>query len=85
MKNKKIDIERNIVEIIRNITNKSIKDRTTNLFEDIDVFEILYILVELERKMHITMGDLFENSDYTVMTIENLTEKIYLNDKLTLV
>lgn len=74
-------------ELLRTIIEEhlglKIDDMDKNLFDDFAAYELLYIVEPIEDIFRIPIAQLLEGSDYSVMTVNNLAEKIgaILNDK----
>lgn len=69
--------------IIENHMGLKVRDMDKNLFDDFAAYELLYIVEPIEDTFQIPIAQLLEGSGYSVMTVNNLAEKIgaVLNDK----
>ena len=52
-------------------------DRQTNILGIMAAYDVLYIISLIESALHITAAKLFETLQYTDMSIDALTNKIY--------
>lgn len=74
---RKDTVENRIVDIIQKRLGKEIKDLSANIFSQrVTSFEFLYVVKDLETEYDITAEDIFSGSDYTIMTLNHLSEKI---------
>lgn len=65
----------------RNFNQMSINYKS-NLFEyDIDAFQLLYFAMDIEKKFDVCIEKIFDKTNYTFLTIDNLSEKIYEQKK----
>ena len=54
----------------------------SNLFEyDIDAFQLLYFAMDIEKNFDVCIEKIFDKTNYTFLTIDNLSEKIYEQKK----
>ena len=61
----------------RNFNQMSINYKS-NLFEyDIDAFQLLYFAMDIEKNFDVCIEKIFDKTNYTFLTIDNLSEKIY--------
>ena len=52
-------------------------DRQTNILGIMAAYDVLYIISFIESALHITAATLFETLQYTDMSIDALTNKLY--------
>ena len=65
----------------RNFNQMSINYKS-NLFEyDIDAFQLLYFAMDIEKTFDVCIEKIFDKTNYTFLTIDNLSEKIYEQKK----
>lgn len=75
---RKDTIENRIADIIQKRLQKEIKDYSANIFsQGVTSFEFLYVVRDLEAEFDVSAADIFAGSDYTIMTLNHLSEKIY--------
>lgn len=52
-------------------------DGEKNILDEVPAYHLLYLVKPIEEIFQISMQELFENSDDSMMTINALTEKIW--------
>ena len=82
--NTRESIETAIRDAIEDVTGKSTIEKDTNLVykgSGIAPVNFLYIFDIVEKKLCLSVFDIFKTHSYQVMTIENLVEAIYRLEK----
>ncbi|TGY91102.1 hypothetical protein E5329_22720 [Petralouisia muris] len=71
------NIEKFLKDTIKKYTDIQVEDIDKNLFTlGVMPLEFLYVINEIEKKYEITIKDLLHNSDYSILSIHNLSIKI---------
>ena len=73
-------IRKALVNILNEVTDvKDVGEDTILVSENVGIFpaDFIYIFDALERELSLPVFKIFENSNYSVMTVKNLTEAIY--------
>lgn len=72
------NIEKFLENTIRKYTGVQITDKDKNILgAGVMPLEFLYVINEIEKTYGVVVKDLFRDEDYTLMSIHNLSEKIY--------
>lgn len=71
------DITIKLIEIIENAINYKIYDKDKNFFDDLPAYNLLYIVEPIEKVFRIPISDIVMYSDYNVMSVNNLAQKIF--------
>ena len=77
--NKKI-LQSLITEVIYEVSNISLDSMDINLLDsrlNMKPSDFIYIFDILEKKTGLPVVDLFKNHDYTIMTVENITNAMF--------
>lgn len=65
----------------RNFNQMSINYKSNLLEYDIDAFQLLYFAMDIEKNFDVCIEKIFDKTNYTFLTIDNLSEKIYEQKK----
>lgn len=71
-----LDVKNVILEGIHEVVPLVEITTSENLLAKIEVLDMIYILIALQKKLDFPMNALFEDRDYTIMSIENLCQEI---------
>ncbi|MEC0168818.1 hypothetical protein D3C73_542140 [compost metagenome] len=72
----KSDIKRCVLGRFQEVAPMVNIDNSENLLNIIEVHDMIYILMDLQKQLGFSVNALFKESNYTIMSIENLCQKI---------
>lgn len=71
-----VEVKDKLKQIIKNNLKYESKDDDCSLFDEFAAYELLYIVSPIENMFNISIASIIMDSDYTVMSINNLSRKI---------
>lgn len=63
-------------KIIRDNLNYDVQDENKNLFDEFAAYDLLYIIDSIESTFGITIGNIINNCDHSIMSVNNLAQRI---------